>query len=196
MIRAILLIFDPAGTWERIVKAKRGLGFVLFFYLIPVVAMSVAGELFGKAHFGVLQDYGEAAPISERLLAVYGAVQFLTSLVVAIVVAVLVKSMAGTFQPRHTYGQCFKVVAYASGPFFLLRLADAFPVVNPWLSFAAGIILSQRALYSGIPQVVDPDPPNAFGLYLTSGLLLTMLAGLARFFTLLVLHGKIHINIG
>jgi len=193
MIRAILLIFDPAGTWERIVKAKRGLGFVLFFYLIPVVAMSVAGELFGKAHFGVLQDYGEAAPISERLLAVYGAVQFLTSLVVAIVVAVLVKSMAGTFQPRHTYAQCFKVVAYASGPFFLLRLADAFPVVNPWLSFAVGIILSQRALYSGIPQVVDPDPPNAFGLYLTSGLLLTMMAGLARFFTLLVLREKIHI---
>ena len=193
MIRAILLIFDPAGTWERIVKAKRGLGFVLFFYLIPVVAMSVAGELFGKAHFGVLQDYGEAAPISERLLAVYGAVQFLTSLVVAIVVAVLVKSMAGTFQPRHTYGQCFKVVAYAFGPFLLLRLADAFPVVNPWLSFSVGIILSQRALYSGIPQVVDPDPPNAFGLYLTSGLLLTMMAGLARFFTLLVLREKIHI---
>jgi hypothetical protein len=193
MIRAILLIFDPAGTWERIVKAKRGPGFVLLFYLIPLVAMSVAGELFGKAHFGVMQDYGEAAPISERLLAVYGAAQFLTSLVVVIVVAVLVKSMAGTFQPRHTYGQCFKVVAYSFGPFFLLRLADALPLVNPWLSFAVAIIFSQRALYSGIPQVVDPDPPNAFGLYLTSGLLLTMMAGLARFFTLLVLHEKIHI---
>jgi hypothetical protein len=196
MIRAILLIFDPGSTWERIVKAKRGLGFVLLFYLIPLVAMSVAGELFGKAHFGVMQDYGEAAPISNRLLAVYGAVQFLTSLAVVIVVAVLVKSMAGTFQPRHTYGQCFKVVAYSFGPFFLLRLADAFPVVNPWLSFSVGIIFSQRALYSGIPRVVDPDPPNAFGLYLTSGLLLTMMAGLARFFTLLVLHEKIHINIG
>jgi hypothetical protein len=193
MIRAILLIFDPAGTWERIVKTKRGPGFVLLFYLIPLVTMSVAGELIGKNHFGVMQDYGEAAPISERLLAVYGAVQFLTSLVVVIVVAVLVKSMAGTFQPRHTYGQCFKVVAYSFGPFFLLRLADAFPVVNPWLSFAVAIIFSQRALYAGIPRVVDPDPPNAFGLYLTSGLLLTMMAGLARFFTLLVLHEKIHI---
>src|SRR5882724_3774013 len=195
MIRAILLIFDPGGTWERIVKAKRGLGLVLLFYLIPLVAMSVAGELWGKAHFGVMQEYGEAAPINPRLLAVYGAVQFLTSLMVVILVAVLVKSMAGTFQPRHTYGQCFKVVAYAFGPFLLLRLADAFPVVNPWLSFAVGIILSQRALYSGIPQVVDPDPPNAFGLYLTSGLLLTMMAGLARFFTLLVLREKIQINI-
>ena len=196
MIRAILLIFDPGGTWERIVKAKRGPGFVLLVYLLPAVAMSVAGELWGKAHFGVMQEYEEAAPISEKLLAVYGAVQFLTSLVVVILVAVLVKSMAGTFQPRHTYGQCFKVVAYAFGPFLLLRLADAFPLVNPWLSFSVGIILSQRALYSGIPQVVDPDPPNAFGLYLTSGLLLTMMAGLARFFTLLVLHEKIHINIG
>lgn len=193
MIRAILLIFDPGSTWERIVKAKRGLGFVLLIYLLPVLVVSVAGELLGKVHFGVLQDYGEAAPISERLLAVYGAVQFLTSLVVVILVAVLVKSMAGTFQPRHTYGQCFKVVAYSFGPFFLLRLADAFPVVNPWLSFSVGIIFSQRALYSGIPRVVDPDPPNAFGLYLTSGLLLTMMAGLARFFTLLVLRGKIHI---
>src|SRR5260221_152817 len=104
--------------------------------------------------------------------------------------------MAGKVQPRHTFAQSFQVVASSFGPFFLLRLADAFPVINPWLSFAVGIILSQRALYAGIPRVVDPDPPNAFGLYLTSGLLLTMLAGLARFFTLLVLHGKIHINIG
>jgi len=196
MIRAILLIFDPGNTWERIVKAKRDLGFVLLVYLLPVLVLSVAGELLGKYHFGVMQEYGEAAHISDKLLTVYGAVQFLTSLLVVIAVALLVKSMAGTFQPRHTYGQCFKVVAYSFGPFFLLRLADAFPVVNPWLSFAVAIIFSQRALYSGIPQVVDPDPPNAFGLYLTSGLLLTMLAGLARFFTLLVLHEKIHINIG
>ncbi len=196
MIRAILLIFDPAGTWEGIAKAKRGLGFDLFIYLLPVLALSVAGELWGKAHFGVMREYGEAAPISDRLLTTYGAVQFLTSLLVVLIVAVLVKSTAGTFQPRHTYGQGFKVVAYSFGPFFLLRMADAFPVVNPWLSFAVGIIFSQRALYSGIPRVVDPDPPNAFGLYLTSGLLLTMLAGLARFFTLLVLHEKIHLNIG
>lgn len=196
MIRAILLIFDAGGTWEGIVRAKRGLGFVFLVYLLPVLALSLAGELLGKAHFGVMQEYGEPARVSDKLLTTYGAVQFLASLLVVIVVAVLVKSVAGTFQPRHSYGQCFKVVAYSFGPFFLVRLADAFPIVNPWLSFAVGIIFAQRALYSGIPRVVDPDPPNAFGLYLTSGLLLTMLAVLARFFTLLVLHGKIHINIG
>ena len=70
MIRAILLIFDKGSTWERIVKAKRGLGFVLLVYLLPVVAMSVAGELLGKVHFCVLQDYGEDAAIIKSLLVV------------------------------------------------------------------------------------------------------------------------------
>src|ERR1700722_12201568 len=99
MIRALLLIFDSAGTWERIVKAKRSLGFDLIVYLLPVAGLSIAGELLGKNHFGVMQEYGEAAPISQKLLTVYGAMQFVTSLVVIVFVAALVKSMAGTFQP-------------------------------------------------------------------------------------------------
>jgi hypothetical protein len=36
-----------------------------------------------------------------------------------------------------------------------------------------------------------PDPPHAFGLYLTSGLMLALTSGLVRFLTYLYLAGKI-----
>jgi len=157
-----LLIFDPGNSWEGIVKAKRGIGFVLLVYLFPVLALSLAGELLGKAHFGVMQEYGEAAAISDRLLTVYGAVQFLTSLLVISWWRVLVKSMAGTFQPRHTYAAVLKVVAYSFGRFFLC----ASPTLSgdqPLAEFCRRNHFIQRALYAGIPRVVDPDPPTRSG---------------------------------
>ena len=43
------------------------------------------------------------------------------------------------------------------------------------------MVLSVAALYHGIPRVMEPDPPHAFGLYLTSSLLLALASGLADF---------------
>jgi hypothetical protein len=191
MIKVLLLIFSPADTWEAIAKGRRNIGFVVMFFLLPVLAVSVGGEALGLLHYPRAQSYGEPEKVSHRIAAVYGAAQFVTSLLVVFLAANLVKAIAGTFHGRHTFTQSFKVVAYTLGPLFLLRLLDAFAVVNPWVSFAIGMVLSLSTLYYGIPRVLDPDPPNAFGLYLTSVVLLTMLSGLARFFTLLVLAGKI-----
>ena len=66
---------------------------------------------------------------------------------------------------------------------FVLRLLDAFPSMNAWATYTIGIILSIAVMYQGIPRVMEPDPPHAFGLYITSGLLLAMVGGLGRFVT-------------
>ena len=50
--------------------------------------------------------------------------------------------------------------------------------------------LSISILYMGIPKVMLPDPPHALGLYLTSTMVLTMVSGLVRFFTILLFEGK------
>jgi hypothetical protein len=52
-------------------------------------------------------------------------------------------------------------------------------------------VLSVGALYHGVPRVLDPDPPTAFGLYLTSALILAGVMGLERLISLLVLDGRI-----
>lgn len=107
--------------------------------------------------------------------------------------AKLVKAIAETFHARHNYTQCFTVVAYGLSPLFLARLLDVIPGMNPWVSFALGIVFSVSTLYQGLPCVLQPDPPNAFGLFLMSGLLLGMLSGLARLITLLILQGKLNL---
>jgi len=69
-------------------------------------------------------------------------------------------------------------------------LLDAFSGVPPWVSWSIGIILSIGVLYQGVPRMLEPDPPHAFGLYLMSGLLLLLITGMARFVTAWYLEGK------
>jgi hypothetical protein len=193
MIKALLLIFEPGMTWDKIVLARRNFQSVLFLYLVPMVALSIGVELYGLANWGKRSDQllGEVAPISHQMAIYYGLAQFLMSFAVVFIGAKLVKSLAETFHSRHTFPQCFTLVAYTLSPLFLVRLFDAFPKMNPWVTFGIGIILSLTVLYQGVPRILQPDPPHTFGLYLMSALILAIVSGLGRFLTFLMLQGKI-----
>jgi len=107
--------------------------------------------------------------------------------------AKLIKALGETFHGRNTFTQTFTVTAYGLGPYFALRILDMFPGVSSWAYWAvwiAGMLLSFVILYQGIPRVMLPDPPHAFGLYLTSCVFLVMVSGLARFLTYWYLAGK------
>jgi hypothetical protein len=101
----------------------------------------------------------------------------------------LIKMLGDTFRGRNTYAQAFTVAVYGLSPLFLLRLLDAFPSVNPWLTWGIGIMLTFKVLYHGVPVVMLPDPPHAFGLYFMSSLLLLLVTGLERFVTAWYLSG-------
>ena len=98
--------------------------------------------------------------------------------------------MGATFHTRNTYQQAFTVVAYALSPFFLLRFLDAFTPISPWVSWGIGIFLALAALYHGVPQVMQPDPPQAFGLYLTTSMLLFFMTGVMGYIVASYLQGK------
>jgi hypothetical protein len=95
-----------------------------------------------------------------------------------------------TFHVRHTYANTLTVVIYGLSPVFLLRLLDVFPTVNLWLPWAIGIMLTVKILYTGVPRIMLPDPPDAFGLYLMSALLLAMVTALERFISVGCLGGS------
>jgi hypothetical protein len=64
--------------------------------------------------------------------------------------------------------------------------------MNPWVTLAIGMVLTYAVLYQGVPKVLVPDPPQAFGLYVMGGLLIIMIAGMGRVLSLLVLtKGKL-----
>jgi hypothetical protein len=72
----------------------------------------------------------------------------------------------------------------------LFRLLDVFPTVNLCLPWAIGIMLTAKILYHGVPRIMHPDPPVAFGLYVMSAILLAMVTGLERFITAGCLGGS------
>lgn len=190
MIKALLMIFAPSSTWERIARARRNLGFIIFFYLLPTVALSILGELDGRIYLSGLSDDPPKLPSAELTLR-YGGVEIVSFLLVTFLGARLVKMFAETFHSRNSYTQCFTVTAYGLGPFFLLHLANAIPRLNPWIPLAVGVVFSFSMMYYAVPHVLKPDPPHAFGLYLMSGIILATLCGITRFLTLQVLHGRI-----
>lgn len=193
MIKALLLIFEPAAAWDKVVQSKQSLISLIAFYLLPLVLMSVGGELSGLIYWGKKNEaIGQVVPISQELALFYGAAQFGQSILVVFLGANVVKSLAKTFHTRNTYAQCLALVAYALSPLFTVRLLDSFPGMNPWVTMAIGMVLTFAVLYQGVPKMLTPDPPHAFGLYMMSGLLIIMIAGMGRVLSLLVLtRGKL-----
>jgi len=194
MIKAILLVFEPVMTWDKIALDRRSLAFVLLAFLTPVILISVGCELAGVIYYGRHQDLDqEMIKLTSSREWTYGAAQLVLSFGVVFICAQAIKAVAETFHGRHTYTQCFTVAAYALSPVFLVRVLDAFPSMSPWASFGIGIVLTVTTLYHGLPRVLLPDPVYGFGLYLTSSILLAGITALARFVTLLILTGRIKV---
>src|SRR5437773_3289325 len=90
MIKALLLIFEPIATWERIWRARRGLIFVLLLYLLPMLALVCAGEGYGLHHWGKLREVGPRKFYAVVETAVFEAVQFLLFVVVVFIGAKMI----------------------------------------------------------------------------------------------------------
>ena len=194
MIKALLLIFGPARTWEGIARARRRWWVILLFYLAPLWVLAGMAEGYGLVHWGKPQGEMEAVmQYTNSNALVFEILQLLLMLAIVLAGAKIIKALGETFHGRHTFNQAFTVAAYGLAPLFLIRILDIFPGVSSWvywMTWAIGIFLCAGTLYHGIPQVMQPDPPQAFGLYVASGVLLTMVTGLARFLTFWYLDGK------
>jgi len=195
MLKALLLILEPTATWEKIFRARRGMVFILALYLLPLLLLTSAGEGYGLVRWGKqrgeVQEVAHLKPFARGEAVIFEAAQILLSLVVVFASANLVKSIGETFHGRHTYTQAFVTIAYGLSPLFLLRLLDALPALNPWVTWAIGVILSIKVLYHGVPRMMEPDPPHAFGLFLMSSLLVVLITAMVRFVTWWYLTGKL-----
>jgi len=192
MIDALLLLFKPGATWERISSAQRGFLRILFTYLLPAMILSSFVEGFGLVHWGKWQgEVPHPKHWKAAEMVVFEAGQLLALLLIIVVNGAVVKSVCETFQPRHTFLQAFTVVSYGLFPFFLARMLNAFSEITPWVSWLVGILLSIAMLYHGVPRVMLPDPAHAFGVFMTTSLLLLLSTGLLEFLVAFFLQGKL-----
>ena len=191
MINALLLIFEPSAAWERIFRARRSLAMILALYLLPLLVLVGFAEGYGLVQWGKWQ--GEIARLKKYSVnetVIFEVAQLVLALIIVFISSQLLKSIGETFHGRHSFTQAFTTIAYGLGPLFLFRFLDAFPSVSPWVSWPIGIVLSVGVMYQGVPRIMEPDPPHAFGLYLMTTLLLVLITGLARFLTAWYLAGK------
>ena len=193
MIRALLLILDPAANWEKIAKAQRGWLFIFLMHLFPLMVLTLGLETYALTHLGERRGITEAISKMPVDLAVrYGATELILNLLVIFLGAKLVQKMANNFHAQHTYHQCFTLLAYGLSPIFLGHILDAAPFLNTWACFGIGMALSIAVMYQGVPLMLQPDPAKALGLYFTVVLLMTVLAGLAHLISWLILQDQLN----
>jgi hypothetical protein len=192
MIKALFLIFEPAAAWQRVVEARRGLGFLLLFYLLPMILILAALEGFSLMEWGRRQwDSNQMKIFTVEGMLAYEIAQSLATLAMVFICGQTVKALGNASYPRHSYIQGFTVAVCGLSPLFLMRLLDVFPAINPWLTWGVGILLCVATLYQGVPRVMQPDPSQAFGLYLMCSVMFAMITGLERFVTVWYLAGRI-----
>ena len=155
-----------------------------------MVILSCAVEGYGLHKLGKVDELGRPKAFSTGEALIFEIAQVVLSMAVVLIGAKLTKSVGETFHGRHTYSQAFAAVAYGLSPLFLLRLLDATKLVPPFVTWGIGILLSIAVLYQGLPRMMEPDPPHAFGLFLMGSLLLVLISGLWRFITAWYLMGK------
>jgi len=193
MIKALLLMFEPAATWERIATARRSILYILLTHLAPLLLVGAVAEGYGLKRWGEWQkDVLVLKHFEEKEAVLFEAAQTVLLLAVVFIAAKTIKSMGDTFHGRHTFTQAFTVVAYGMSPMLLVRILDA-SRLTPWLAWTIGALLMISILYHGVPRVMEPDPSHAFGLYLTSWLLLVLITGVLRFATGAYLNGTLKI---
>jgi len=193
MIRGLLLILDSKSSWEKIAAAQRGLLFVLSVHLLPLMAITLGVEAYGMMRLGEGRTFvGDIINVTQESAVRFFVASIALNLVVILVGAKLFQRLGANFHLAWPYTPCFKVLAYGLSPLFLLHLLDALPGVNTWVCFGIGILLSVGVLYFGVPTVLRPDPSKAMGLYVIVSVLVVVLAGLAHFMAIQVLHDQLN----
>lgn len=185
MIKAILLIFRPVPTWNNISVANRSVAYILCLHLLPLIALTSLAEGYALVHWGKTHSLGskyvktyspaEAAVIEVGISLVYVGLVFLA--------AAAARSYSSTFHRRSTFKQAFTAIAYGLAPMFCFRFVDMADSFIPWLAWGVGIILAIGVIYTGLPCMLRPDPPHAFGLYVMTSLTLLVIFGLWRLVT-------------
>jgi hypothetical protein len=192
MIKALLLLIRPVPTWEGIATAGRGLLFVLFLYLLPLLLLTSAVEGYGLHRWGKEQK-GEVSYLKKFTVpetVVVEAAHSVLLLIVVFVGARAAQSFAGTFHRRHTFTNAFTVIAYGLGPLLVLRMLDLSAAITPWVPWGVGIVLTMAVLYQGLPCVMRPDPPHAIGLYFLTSMTLMVIAGLVHLVYVFYVEGR------
>jgi len=160
-----MLILNPVSTWDRVALDKDDFKKLLILFLLPLLIFTVAVQMASWIYIG---RYGAGEqliklPMDQGIH--HGLIQLGLNVLLVFLSAQCVKATAKTFHRRNTYSQAFCLACHALAPFYLACMLDAIPMMSHYATFGIAISLTLSALYYGVPRVLEPDPPSAFGIY-------------------------------
>lgn len=194
MITALRLQFKPATTWPDIVLRQPGVLHTLFTQVIPPAILAVAIEAAGlEANRKSVLGAG-AAGTNWAIVAQAGAARLGIIIAAVIFAALLVQLVADSFNCQVSFKQGFTLIAFALFPWYIFRLADLIPGLNPWIPFAVGIGLAIAQIYHGVPLVLLPPPVQIFGLFVGCLFICVLVMGSAHL-AMVAISNSLHVPV-
>jgi len=196
MLRVFFLLFEPAESWLKIAKARRGFVFILALHLLPFIAAVTVAEGWGLMHWGRLQPRMQKIHVfsDAQIVWHFEILQAALFLLLVLVSSLLVYIASDSFGVKKNFLQAFTVMAYGFSPLLLSQFLNLIPALNLFVGWGIGITLTVWVLYSGVPRVLQSLPVHAFGVYLSAAAIAVLLSGLVRAFTAMFLTDQINFN--
>jgi hypothetical protein len=189
---AVSLLLVPARTWQKVAEAQRGIGFIVFISLLPLIALSSLMEGYSLMRWGKsMREFGGVIMLSRERAVQFELLQILLGLALVFAGGKIVQWLGHGFNFEARYRDCFTVVAYGLTPIFLARFLNSMPGIDPWICWALGSVGIMLVLYQGIGWVLKPSPTKGFGIYFLNGLTLIVLSGVCQLIAQSFLTGKI-----
>lgn len=183
--QTVFLMVRSEARWNGIVQSARGFGGTVCLFLAPMLLTLAGLEGWGLKRWARWYDVtGLSRPLTAGEALDLEALRCLMLLAAMLGCAQLLKVFAGTFRNRNTYQQALTVVVYSFAPICLMRAGLGFYPFNEWLLWAFGMVLALKVLYHGLPRILEPDSPQALGLFFSGALSLCLITLLERFITL------------
>ncbi|NUO72736.1 MAG: YIP1 family protein [Frateuria sp.] len=159
--RAKAILASPRTEWPVAAAEPASIGglytsYIIWIAALPAIAGFIKGSLIGTGFLGVVVRTPVGAGIGGMVL------QYLLSLAVAYVMALIINALAGTFNGQKDMVQALKTVAYSWTAAWIAGIAVIIPWIG-WLIALAGGIYSIYLLYVGLPFTMKCPPEKAGG---------------------------------
>jgi len=196
MLRVFFLLFEPAESWLKIAKARRGFVFILALHLLPFIAAVTVAEGWGLMHWGRWQPQMQRIHVfsDAQIVWHFELLQAGLLLLLVLVSSVFVHFASDSFGVKKNFLQAFTVMAYGFSPLLLSQFLNLIPALNLFVGWGIGITLTVWVLYSGVPRVLQSLPVHAFGVYLSASAIAVLLSALVRVFTAMFLTDQINFS--
>ncbi|HTB82886.1 MAG TPA: YIP1 family protein [Candidatus Sulfotelmatobacter sp.] len=196
MLRVFFLLFEPAESWLKIAKARRGYVFILVLHLLPFIAAVTVAEGWGLMHWGRWQPRMQKIHVfsDARIVWHFEILQAALFLLVVLVGSLSLHFASETFHGKKSFLSAFTIMAYGVSPLLLSQFLNLIPALNLYVGWGIGITLTVWVMYSGVPRVMQSLPVHAFGVYLSAAAIVVLLSGLVRAFTAMFLMGQINFS--